>query len=439
MRSPRLFKLEHRGFLIIDAIIAIAVASIWISVIGETTSKIRNLNMRVENFQRSIAASSGKIFDFGIEDIGKTIPIPSRSCADDLISMRLYLSGQSDQNVSHELVSSGNISALITPIILPLNYNLILTDMVIRNDKAYISADSQISGDPDIFIFDISDDEHPIILSSLNTGPGLASIALAGRRILGAAMSTAYQIHSIHIDDPQHLILENRYRLPSPAPSTSPAFASAISYNNRKIYLGSEKWPGYELSVYDIQNNGELAYGFGWETSSKINDILASSSLLVLAGSGREQISILNIDNGVIASSTSFDLPGWERQNGRALEMWGGHKVLGRDPGGFDISADHELFVFSSSSRSDITWSMNIPGGVYGFVSDTDHLYMIARRLGFEFQVIGFDKEGGQYDVLAVFPLPTDPKTLTCDGGDIYVLSANVPVIYKISLFEKHI
>jgi len=79
----------------------------------------------------------------------------------------------------------------IVPVLLPVDHSLPLTDVEVRGDIAYVSADSTVYSAPDMVIVDISDRRYPSLIASVSSGPGIAAFKLAGNRVYAAAASTA--------------------------------------------------------------------------------------------------------------------------------------------------------------------------------------------------------------------------------------------------------
>ncbi len=55
-----------------------------------------------------------------------------------------------------------------------------ITDSDVVGNYLYLATNSAITTDADLYIFDISNYSSPLLLSSLDTGPGLLSLAVAG-------------------------------------------------------------------------------------------------------------------------------------------------------------------------------------------------------------------------------------------------------------------
>ena len=357
-------------------------------------------------------------------------------------------------NNANNLADNINPASIsITPIMLPINPLLPLTDLQVRNGIAYVSDDSSTASDPDLFIVDVKDKNNPKVLSSINTGPGIATFAIAGIRIYAAAASTAAQLHVIRMDSLNSLVLEKKYKLPPPYATATEPIGSAVFFDKDKIYLGTEKWDGDEFSVIDVSNPLAPIKIGGRETGSKVNGIFARDNLAYVADSDEKQLRVVDVSQPSMPMLVdSFSPSGWSRQEGKRISSFEGALDFGRTSGGYNIITDHEVFewktaassfaVSSSASAANQSLSslipisnypyhsVDIPGGVYGIVADRSRIYLATRQVNKEFQI--FDHSLSTATALA-YSLPVAPQTMTCDGDHLYILAATAPVIYEVT------
>ena len=462
---------KNKGVIIIDILLALSLAIFFIALITESSFEARSMFDRAKSRDLSLDLfESGtstelaiKTHPFGNDIIENDInangilfsliePVPFSNhfefsgtplCSIDFSNKEIvgsysYMRKTGALGIPQE---SNNIEELklssvsIEPITLPINPLLPLTDLEVRNGTAYVSTDSAIASDPDLFIIDIHDHNNPILLSSINTGPGISSVVLAGKRIFAAAASTANQLHIIHLDSLSLLSLEKKFKLPLPYATATPPFGSSIFYKNGLVYLGTEKWDGDEFSIIDVNNPTIPNKIGGFETGSKINDIFIHDKFAYIADSDHDQLRVLDLNN--IANPTvanSFSSSGWNRQEGKTISFFENRLALGRTSGGFDISADHEVFAFATTSSTTLEQfsSLNIPGGVYGIVADRTRLYLATREVDKEFRIMNLEF-GISTSTGITFSLPVAPQTITCDNDRLYILAYSAPIIYQIS------
>ena len=323
---------------------------------------------------------------------------------------------------------------------LPISPSIPLTDVQVRNDIVYITADSSVPLDPDIFVFRILQNTGVNLLTYLNTGPGLSSLSVAGKYIYGSAPSTAGQLH-IMIQSPSHaLSLIKRFQLPLPYATATPALGSTVSYANDLIYIGTEKWIGDELlsiDVHDPLSPNRLA---GYEIGSKVNDIYILDNIAYVSTASEKQLQMFDLSNiGMFGPLSSFSPAGWQRQEGKITTLFENALSFGRTSGGYNTVTEHELFQYATSTSSTIMGSytlpsyksLDVPGGVYGILRDRQSIYVITRQIGNEFQI--FSNELNASTSMR-YSLPSSPQAMTCYLDKIYVLSHTKPELYEISI-----
>ena len=328
---------------------------------------------------------------------------------------------------------------VITPITLPIDPLLPLTDLIVRDGIAYVSADSSVSSDPDLLIANIYDPKHPMILSSLNTGPGISAIALSGNHIFAAADSAAAELHVIRLNSLTSPVLAKRYRLPLPQASSSPSVGVSIFYDRNTIYLGTDKWDGQEFSAIDVTSPEAPVQVGSFEAGSKVNGIFVRNGVAYVADSDQSQLRVLDVsDRTAPRMLYSFSPSGWQRQAGESVSSFEDAPIFGRTSGGYDITTDYELFSWppipslpaASVPTSSAPFFRDVPGGVYGVVADRRRVYAATRTVGQEFSV--YDRPLGS-STAAYYQLPVAPQTITCDEDHLYILSHTAPVIYEVA------
>ena len=428
----------RRGMILVDVLVAMSMVAFFVSIFSAATIYSRQSFDRAHNRMGELMSSSTFATNASVDNLSVPLFIPASNmpvCSTD------FRGGYSSE------ISTSSVP-IIKTINLPISPTTPLTHLEVRGGLAFVSADSNISADPDIFVFNIPASSTTLsatatLVSSINTGPGIAPFALVGNRIFAGAASTAAQLHVINFGNLVTPFLEDKYRLPPPYATATLPYATAVSFGvdlsnyAGYVYLGTDKWEGDEFSVIDVTNPVSPTWINGLNVDSKINDIQISSDTKAayIANAGQAQL-IQALVNGVPSGSElnieyGFSPSGWSRQEGKAVSLHSSRLLFGRTSGGYDISSDHELFSWATTSGtlSSIPYlSQNIPGGVYGIVQDDARVYIATRQIGKEFQV--FDTTMA---TSTLFMLPTQPQSMTCDGDIIYVLSHTSSIIYAIS------
>jgi hypothetical protein len=451
MISQKYFKNRSSGTVIVDILMALALSVLFIAIM--TSTSIDSYGSFERAKERSLlldayGSSSSNINSrpYGNDRIQTDLEAAPISNASSTLrftqvlmrSLPDLIKAAGTPLCSVDFSDKGKAPAGIVQVTMPIDPLLPLTDLEVRDSIAYISADSSTASDPDLFIVDIRDVASPAVLSSINTGPGIASMALAGKRIYAASPSSAAQLHIIRLDGLARPVLEKKYRLPPPYDATAtPPLASSIFYSGGDVYIGTEKWDGEELGIIDVSDPLWPVRVGGLEIGSKINDILVRDGLAYIASGNQGQLIIADArDPAHPIITNTFSPSGWSRQEGKSISVFEGSIDFSRTSGGYNIASDHEAFVWPENPfAAPITAlagpvSVDIPGGVYGIISDRSNVYLATRQNDKEFQI--FD-HSFTASTSRAYPLPIAPQTMACDGDRLYILAHTAPVIYEIS------
>jgi hypothetical protein len=248
-----------------------------------------------------------------------------------------------------------------------------VTSAVGRNGYVFVTADSNIQSDPDLYIL-----KDGMVEGALTTGPGLRDIAVIKGYAYVANTSSISQVQKIDISN-----------LLSPHVVASYAFAStgnAIRFDQDKIYVGAEKAYTPELVVLDKNLKLQSSY----ETNSQVNDIYVTDKVYVAAS---------DINQLHIIGQSTFSPSGWETQQGKVLVASGSQIYFGRTVGGFNNKNNHELFLLGSTS-------VDIGTGVYGLLSSED-IFFVAGK--------GVQVWRKPFTYVYTIPLMSDAVSLSCD------------------------
>ncbi len=288
------------------------------------------------------------------------------------------------------------------------------TDLEIRNDIVYLTADSTVSAAPDFFIIDAKNPSNPSVISSLNTGPGLVAIDIAGPYAFLAQASTVNQLQIVDIHNRSSPQLISQIKLPLPTPTTTASFASSIFYSRGFVYLGTAKWNGAEFSIVDVSDIHSPFVVGQFETNTLINDIYVRGDKAYLAASDEKQMRVLDIvDKSHPILINSLSPTGWQTQEGKTLDYFEGQLGFGRTVGGFNVITNHEAFLFGTSST---LTSKDIPGGLYGFIVRPQNIFMLTHSPGKEFQVFDSTLQTKVFEM----SLGNFPVKMACDKDNIY-------------------
>lgn len=415
--KSQIISVNNKGFLLSEVMLAFSLMVLLVSSILVLSASMDGLRGRGEQILENL--------DGAFEDIASTT-LTKKLYGNDTDEFFLdpltrlasdYEVGWGRETCDPRLKFNLEKNKLYTPSI-SFGAGNVSTDIEARNGIAYMTTDSTAASAPDIYIVNFTNTGSPFTISSLNTGPGLSALEVAGPYIYAANLSTTNQLQIIDIHDRLSPLVVSRYKLPLPDASTTAPFATSIFYNMGIIYLGTAKWSGKEFSVIDVSDPSSPKYLGGFETGTLINSIYVRDGIAYVAGSDMQQMRMLDVhDPASISLISSFTPSGWETQQGKVISYFEGVASLGRTVGGFDVATNHEVFIFGTST----VISKNIPGGVYGVIRRPPFIYLATHSLGREFQVWKEDMTSLVYEKSLGF----SPVALSCDQSDFYFATGN--------------
>lgn len=305
------------------------------------------------------------------------------------------------------------------------------TDIDVRNSIVYLSTNSSTQSQPDFFIIDSHDPNNLKQISSLDTGPGVSSLVVAGPYVYLANTSSLSQLQIIDIHNRNSPYIISQLKLKLPTASSTPPRSTAIYYKNKFIYLGTNKWDGPELSIIDVSDPLNPTLVGSFKTDTLINDIFVYDNFVYLATSDASQMRILNIsDKTDPRLISSFKSNGWEVQQGKVISLFEDTLVLGRTVGGINRINNHEIFIFSTTTDRQLSSSNDIPGGVYGLLIRLPFIYIITHSINEEFQVWDSTFKYKIYEKSLLYM----PVSMVCDWSNLYFATGNENGLSILSL-----
>jgi hypothetical protein len=289
------------------------------------------------------------------------------------------------------------------------------TDIEVRNDVVYLSADSSTASMHDLYIVNNTDPNNPSIMSSINTGPGISAIEVVGPYVFAAQASTVNQLQVVDIRDRSNPKLISQLKLPLPTPTTTAPIATSITYSDGYIYLGSTKWSGREFNVIDVSNITSPTVVGSFETNTLINDIYVEEEMAYIASSDEKQMRV--VDTTDMSLVNSYSPSGWQTQEGKIIDIFEENITLGRTVGGFNVLNNHELFLYGTTT----SMSKDIPGGVYGVIKRVNDIFILTQSYDREFQILDPNILVKKYET----SLESSPVKMACDMNNIYFATGN--------------
>ncbi len=248
----------YKGFSVLEAVIALTITTLLLSVAFSYSEASRMIIQRIKNNP--------------LPTINKLVLDKSRE-GDDVC----FLDSRHSVASSSFVRLSGVTSALQ------------------RGGYTFVTSDTTTPSDPDLYIL-----KDGAVEAALTTGPGLRDIAIVRNTAYVANTSVNSQIQKIDLTNIFVPYTSGAYKFASTG--------NAVYFHDDRVYIGAEKAYGPELAVL----NRHLTPLSFYETDSQINDIYKENTLYI-AASNVNQLHM-------IATTTSYFSPsGWETQEGKVV------------------------------------------------------------------------------------------------------------------------
>lgn len=280
---------------------------------------------------------------------------------------------------------------IISSFVFPTMQNL--TDIDVVGNLAFVSVNNANLSDQDLFVMKIKVDNSLELIGSLNTGPGIDAIAVAGDYIYVANTSINSQLQIIDIANPLIPILIKNYKLPNI--SGTNAVAHSILYQDEKVYLGTVKTTGPEFNIIDVTNKISPQLLGSYEANTEINNILVDRDVAYITTPNQQQLRLLDIRNpNMPILASTFSDSGFEAQDGRSIDVLGNNVFFGRTVGGFNNPSNHELYNISKKIDNTLlkTSSVDLAASSRVIIYRNGHLFVGTNDPSKEWQIWKVDQ-----------------------------------------------
>jgi hypothetical protein len=174
------------------------------------------------------------------------------------------------------------------------------TDVNVKNNTVFVSAVSSNNAKPDLFIVDVSDPSNPSIKSSINTGPGVNSLAVKGNYAYLANNNNQNQLQIIDISNELAPSLIKQITLPN----NNATPLSIFAFKNYVIISTGMSTAGKEVFIYDVNNPLSPSLVSSINIDKNVNDIFVYNNRLYLSAVDSFYIyDISNIASPVLLSN----------------------------------------------------------------------------------------------------------------------------------------
>lgn len=299
------------------------------------------------------------------------------------------------------------------------------TGIAVNNGIVYLTG-THPGNKPNIFAVDVSDPTFPKLLGSLDTGNGLAAVAVSGHYAYAAALTTTGQLQVIDVSDPT---FNGSPTVVSRKVAGAGGLGNSIYYYNGKVYLGlTANGSGPQLAIYDVSTpTNPVAMGT-YTIGHDVNSIRVKGNYAYIASPSSENLTIIDVNPssptymqrvGGYTAPNAPDSNGAGSNYGESLDVIGSTVYLGRSYG------TNEFYNLNAATPASVTvtQSKDIGGGngttVYGVIVRSSFAFMTASQ---QFQVWNLANLGSIYGSLDLSGFNGIPAGgLGCEGNLFYV------------------
>lgn len=306
-------------------------------------------------------------------------------------------------------LNTANLKQVVTEP-LTLDGANIASAMFVRGSYIFLVTNSASTTDPDFYVISIREKDNPVLISKIDTGPGLSALSVAGYVAYVANTSVNSQAQAIDVSDLLKPRVVWSFKVPG-SNSSSTSLGKSITSNGASVFLGTAKSSFSELIMLSA-TSGQMIKGY--EIGSGVNNIFSDQDKLFTLLPIDPELMIFNINLEPIAQ---YDAPGGSG-NGKSIDIFNNDIYLGRTLGGNElVSLDTNL-----SSLHDA----RIGATIDGIISSRDFLYVLTSNSQKELQVW----RKSDLTLSQTIDLPARALGIGCSGQYLYVAKGtNTPLL----------
>src|SRR3989344_210651 len=181
------------------------------------------------------------------------------------------------------------------------------TDVVVRLPYVYVSGTASTASKHDIFVFDVSDPNAPILKKSLDIGAGgINSIFVKGNYLYAASVNDNKELIIFNISDPVNMSEVGSYNL-----SGSADGIGVIAFSNT-VALGRSVSATKELAFINVNNPASPTFISQTATGGDVNDFaVRDTRLFLVSEESDEDVWVFDISNSLAPVLLStYDITG---------------------------------------------------------------------------------------------------------------------------------
>ncbi len=323
------------------------------------------------------------------------------------------------RNLLTQLLSGnwGNPQTLGT---IDLGAGNVSTSLAVRNSLVYLTANASDSKKHDFYIVDATDGNNPALRGSINTGPGLNSVAIFGDYAYVANDNDDAQLQIINISNPNSPSLVSSLKLTDGQGEEGIAVAAEGNY----VYVGTKRSDGREFFVVNVSNPLSPTVTGSLEIDADVSDIFVYNDRIFLAtAKDTQEFIVINATSPTNPIQTAaIDLLG-SSEDGRAVYVnsQDNRAFIVRSVGG-NHSTHPEVAVIDVTNPDAPTTlgSLNFTADVNGVFAADNLLFLATSVSNEEFQIFE-DTDPANMTYYSGLNFPQMATDLAFENNIIYV------------------
>lgn len=293
------------------------------------------------------------------------------------------------------------------------------TSLAVRNGLVYLTASASDAKKYDFFIVDATDGYNPIKRGSINTGPGLNSVAILDDYVYVANDTADAQLQIINISNPDFPILVSSLKL-----INGGGVGLAVAVQGNYVYVGTKGSGVQEFFVVDVSNPVSPSVVGSLEIGADVHDIFVYNDRVFLATSedSHEFIVVNASSPSNPHQAASVDLAG-SSENGRAVyvNFQDNRAFIARSAGG-NNPANPEIAVIDVTNPDALVTLgvMDFAADVNGVFAADNLLFLGTNMSNEEFQIFE-SADPANMTYYSGFNFPQMATDLAFENNTIYV------------------
>ena len=306
--------------------------------------------------------------------------------------------------------------------------------------KLYVSASNETTASSTIpetlFVFDIHDPTHPVLLSKLDNDKnklGITDLTVASSSLgsyLYAASESSFsrgqlQIFDVSTSSPS---LIETYKIPSSTVSTS-GVGKSIFYKDNYVYVGLTAATGPEFNIIDVHNPLAPVWIGGYDVGNDVNQIYVKDNLqhtyAYIATPNSRQLLILDVSNPTNPIAVGgFQTTGGIGGYGKSMYQLGTILYFGETY----ASTHPELYILDNTRQDVLLPQMTmqkIGSSVNALIVRANLAFLVTTSGQFQVWNVASSTRISQYATPLTLPNASSGTALDCEDNYMYVGSVD--------------